>query len=149
MNEPKKKSFVSKIIATVVVCVFAGFIIVIVVPNFVRVTYQTAANGCINNLRQIDAAKNEWALENGKTNGIVTENDIKPYLKLDSSGNLPKCPAGGTYIIGRVGEDPKCSIGTSAWPNEHVLNETNDWWTDFKAAYSIIFGLRHVQPPPK
>ncbi len=115
-----------------------------------KATHETAANACINNLRQIESAKEQWALENGKTNGtIVTENDIKPYIKLDSNGNLPKCPAGGTYIIGRVGENPKCSVGTSAWPNSHVLpgGDKENWWTDFKAAYGILFGLRHFQKP--
>lgn len=68
-------------------------------------------NACINNLRQIDAAKNQWALEQRKKNGdMVTEADITPYIKLDASGNLPKCPAGGKYAIGRVGTTPTCSI---------------------------------------
>lgn len=68
-------------------------------------------NACINNLRQIDAAKDQWALENGKTTGTpVTEDDIKPYIKLDAYGNLPRCPAGGKYTIGNVGEKPTCSI---------------------------------------
>jgi outer membrane lipoprotein-sorting protein len=74
-------------------------------------------NACINNLRQIDAAKNEWALENGKANGAVaTEADIKPYIKLDADGNLPKCPAGGKYTIGKVGENVTCSIPGHALP---------------------------------
>jgi len=74
-------------------------------------------NTCINNLRQIDAAKNQWALEKNKKNGDpVTEADIKPYIKLDASGNLPKCPAGGTYTIGKVGEKPACSIAGHALP---------------------------------
>jgi outer membrane lipoprotein-sorting protein len=74
-------------------------------------------NACINNLRQIDGAKQEWALEKGKANGTpVTEDDIKPYLKLDASGNIPKCPAGGKYTIGKVGELPTCSIPGHALP---------------------------------
>jgi outer membrane lipoprotein-sorting protein len=68
-------------------------------------------NACINNLRQIDVAKNEFALEKGKKNGdTVTEDDIKLYIRLDANGNLPKCPSGGTYTIGKVGENPTCSI---------------------------------------
>ena len=71
-------------------------------------------NACINNLRQIDAAKNQFALENKKTNGdAVTEADIKPYL---AGGNLPKCPAGGKYVIGKVGENPTCSIDGHVLP---------------------------------
>lgn len=69
------------------------------------------SNACINNLRQIDAAKSEWALEKGKPTGTpVTEDNIKPYLKLDANGNFLKCPAGGKYTIGNVGEKPTCSI---------------------------------------
>jgi len=65
-------------------------------------------NADINNLRQIDAAKMQWALENGKPNGTpATESDIAPYL---IGGKLPKSPAGGTYTIGKVGETPTCSI---------------------------------------
>jgi outer membrane lipoprotein-sorting protein len=71
-------------------------------------------NACINNLRQIDAAKNEWSLEKGKANGTdVKETDITPYL---AGGRLPTCPAGGIYTIGKVGENPTCSIPGHALP---------------------------------
>jgi hypothetical protein len=143
MNESKGKSCSVKIITILATFLLVGFIIVIVIPNFIRARYETASNACINNLLQIDAAKNQWALENGKTNGVVTENDLKPYFNLDANGNLPKCPAGGTYIIGRIGEDPKCSVGISAWPNNHVLPTYEDnWWTNFKGAYRKVFGLK-------
>jgi hypothetical protein len=117
----------------------------------VRAACQSAANGCINNLRQLESAKEQWKLENGKKIGdVMTEADITPYIKLDSNGNLPKCPGGGTYTLGKVGEEPKCSIGTAAWPNSHILNDTNNSrWFNFKAAYSKLFGLRHVQTSPK
>jgi hypothetical protein len=88
-------------------------------------------NACINNLRELDSAKEKWVLEhNAKTNDLVTLDDIKPYLppygepngfiKLDANGNLPRCPAGGVYSIGKVGEFPTCSLGTSVTPS-HVL----------------------------
>ena len=65
-------------------------------------------NACINNLRQIDAAKNEWALENNKTDGAVpTGEDLLPYFK---DGIFPVCPSGGTYTINAVGEPPTCSV---------------------------------------
>ena len=63
-------------------------------------------NICINNLRQIDAAKQQWALENNKTaNDVPTEEDLLPYLRND----FPVCPSGGTYTIGAVGVPPTCS----------------------------------------
>jgi hypothetical protein len=131
-----------KIILRLMGLVFLGYILVIVIPNFVRATHESAANACINNLRLIQGAKDQWRLENNKKDGdVVAEADLKPYL---SDGILPKCPAGGTYLIGRIGEGPKCSIGSSAWPNDHILPGDNNenWRTDFVAAYRILFGLK-------
>ena len=74
-------------------------------------------NACINNLSQLVAAKNEWALEKSKKVGDeATEADLKPYLKLDADGNLPKCPGGGKYTLGKVGENPTCSIAGHVLP---------------------------------
>ncbi len=70
-------------------------------------TPEQQLNACINNLRMIDGAIQQWALENKKTaQSIATERDIVPYLK---DGVLPKCPSGGTYTIGAVGAAPTCS----------------------------------------
>jgi DNA repair exonuclease SbcCD ATPase subunit len=69
---------------------------------------QAAQKTCINNLRQIDAAKNEWQLENNKPDGAVpTEQDVVQYLK---NNVLPTCPSGGTYTLNAVGVPPTCSI---------------------------------------
>jgi flagellar basal body-associated protein FliL len=74
-------------------------------------TAQTEAalrDACMNNLREIDTAKNQWALELGKTPADVpTQQDLLPYL---SGGIFPICPSGGTYTIGAVGIPPSCSV---------------------------------------
>jgi hypothetical protein len=136
-------------ILLIITCIalFAGFLVAIVIPKAVCATHRSSANGCINNLRQVSAAKEQWRLENDKKEGdVASEADLTPYIKLDSAGHFPKCPGGGTYDIGRIGEDPKCSISTSAWPNSHVLNDTNrGWWFDFKAAYGVLLGPRPVR----
>jgi RNA polymerase sigma factor (sigma-70 family) len=70
-------------------------------------------NQCLNNLRQISAAMQQFALENrlAATN-IVTVDQILKYLP----GNvLPVCPSGGTYLVGSLNEVPVCSIP------DHVL----------------------------
>jgi hypothetical protein len=73
-----------------------------------------ARNQCINNLRQIDAAKNEWALENNKTAiAIPTAQDLLPYFK---DQTFPVCPSGGIYTIGAVGDVSVCSIPGHAIP---------------------------------
>jgi len=72
-------------------------------------------NACINNLRQIDAAKAQWALENGKGDSAVpVAADLLPYLK---GGVFPTCPGGGTYTINAVGVAPTCSIPGHALPS--------------------------------
>jgi len=80
------------------------------------------ANACINNLRQIDAAANEFALLHNLTNGdrISFPNDLTPYIKLNKDGKIPSCPSGGIYHLGRVGKTPTCSLGTTVTP-AHVL----------------------------
>jgi hypothetical protein len=89
-----------------------GLLAAIAIPNFVKARATSQQNACINNLRQIDAAKQEWALEKGKTAADVpTEEDLMPYLR-----KWPVCPSGGTYTINAVGEQPTCSIPGHALP---------------------------------
>ncbi|MBI3880727.1 MAG: prepilin-type cleavage/methylation domain-containing protein [Verrucomicrobia bacterium] len=87
----------------------------IVVPrNFVRGggRHQPPMTVCINNLRQIYGAMEQWGLEHpdyaGRTPG---SNDLAIYIH----GGFPKCPAGGVYTIRAPNEPPRCSI------TNHVL----------------------------
>jgi chromosome segregation ATPase len=65
-------------------------------------------NTCINNLRQIDGAKQQWALEKNKTlDAVPTARDLLPYLK---DGAFPVCPDGGTYSINSVDALPTCTV---------------------------------------
>ncbi|HLP77490.1 MAG TPA: hypothetical protein VK327_11300 [Candidatus Paceibacterota bacterium] len=65
-------------------------------------------NACINNLRQIDAAKQQWAVENNKqADAIPTAQEIAVYLP---NNTVPSCPASGVYTIGSVSRTPTCSI---------------------------------------
>ena len=65
-------------------------------------------NRCNENLRQIDLAKQEWALDKNKPqDAIASDRDLLPYLK---NGRLPVCPGGGIYLINSVSEFPVCSL---------------------------------------
>ncbi len=65
-------------------------------------------NTCINNLRLIEAAKQQWALDNSKTDDdIPNALELLPYFR---DGVFPACPSGGTYTINAVGVLPTCSI---------------------------------------
>jgi chromosome segregation ATPase len=69
-------------------------------------------NTCINNLRQIDGAKQQWALEKNKAvDAMPTVKDLLPYLK---GGVFPLCPDGGTYFINSVEAVPTCTVAGHA-----------------------------------
>ena len=90
----------------------SGMLAAIAIPNFVKARSTSQQNACINNLRQLDAAKQEWALEKGKKDGDVPAmDDLKPYL-----GKIPSCPAGGAYTINAVGQPPECSLPNHKLP---------------------------------
>jgi hypothetical protein len=79
---------------------------------FIRARNTSASNACINNLRQLDGIKQQWALENHKTtNAIVSWEAIRPYLPEWERATGPVCPQGGTYSLGQIADRPTCSIG--------------------------------------
>lgn len=70
-------------------------------------------NGCINNLRQLDGAVQQWAVEQKKLSSEkVTFNDITPYLR-----QTPSCPLNGKYTVGPTAANvPTCTIAGHALP---------------------------------
>ena len=110
------------LVEIMIVVAIIGLLAAIAIPNFVKARATSQANACINNLRQIDAAANQFALEKGKTtgSGITLSSDLTPYIKLNSAGSIPGCPASGSYTCTTVGTAPSCSLGSNITPN-HVL----------------------------
>lgn len=102
------------LLLTAVAAILASRVVGFGFPLF-RARVTAAPNACVNNLRQIDGAKAQLALEHQLTNGTpVRPTQVGLYLK---GGVLPQCPEGGTYTVGKIGENPTCSIGTG----QHVL----------------------------
>lgn len=80
----------------------------VVTANRTAANLDAQRNACINNLRQIDAAKQQWAVENNKqADAIPTAQEIAVYLP---NNTVPSCPASGVYTIGSVSRTPTCSI---------------------------------------
>ena len=107
------------LVEIMIVVAIIGLLAAIAIPNFVKARSTSQANACINNLRQIDAAANQFALEKGKTTGaaISYPTDLTPYIKLNSNGSIPPCPAGGTYACANVGTNPTCTLSTLTPPH--------------------------------
>ena len=111
------------LVEIMIVVAIIGLLAAIAIPNFVRARATSQANACINNLRQIDAAVNEWALEQGQQTGAQPgmNTDLTPYIKLNSNGGIPQCPAGGTYTLNAVGATPQISCSLSTLNPPHKL----------------------------
>jgi prepilin-type N-terminal cleavage/methylation domain-containing protein len=109
-NQVREAGFT--LLEIMIVVAIIGLLAAIAIPNFVKARTTSQTDACYNNLRQIDGAAQTYALENNKQpTSVYLLTDIKPYLHLDSSGNLPACPAGGSYGPGLTfGEPPKCDV---------------------------------------
>ena len=110
------------LVEIMIVVAIIGLLAAIAIPNFVKARATAQANACINNLKQVDAAANQFALERGKKTGdpINYPGDLTPYIKLNSAGSIPSCPAGGTYTETTVGNNPVCSLANSVTP-PHIM----------------------------
>jgi prepilin-type N-terminal cleavage/methylation domain-containing protein len=110
------------LVEIMIVVAIIGLLAAIAIPNFVKARATSQQNACINNLRQIDAAANQFALEKGKISGssVNYPTDLTPYIKLNSAGSIPPCPAGGTYSLAVVGTNPVCTLSTLT-SQPHIL----------------------------
>lgn len=115
------------LIEIMVVAVLVGLLSAIALPNFVRTRTTARTDTCINNLRAIEYAIEQWALEANKDGSAAVEfSDISPYLK-----RATICPAGGTtfansYLVSLVSEQPVCQKVPLAHllPGQEVVTTT-------------------------
>jgi len=89
----------------IVLFVIVAVAVALLSPRFGR-RPRPAVNACINNLRQLDGAAEQWRLENGRaTNAIPTFAEATACLK-----STPVCPSGGIYRYETNTGLPRCSV---------------------------------------
>ncbi len=97
-----------------IVIAIIGMITAIALPNFLKTRTHARRQICIENLSQIESAKQMWGLEQGKKEGDVPgQSDLVGstlYIK-----KMPDCPAGGTYSFQAIGVNATCTF------TDHVL----------------------------
>ena len=97
------------LVEIMIVVAIIGLLAAIAVPNFVQARQTARTNSCINNLRLIDAAKEQLALEDNLEDGdAVAGADLDPYLK--GGWDETTCPVSGAndYTAGNVSASPTC-----------------------------------------
>lgn len=79
----------------------------VALPNYLKSGKNSAKNACLFNLRQIDSAMEQWAMDNNVPAGTVPsfsqESEIYAYI----DGGTPVCPSGGEYSLHTVGVRPQ------------------------------------------
>ena len=108
LKTSRKSAFT--LVEIMIVVAIIGLLAAIAIPNFIKAREASQKNACIANLKQIDGAKNTWALENKKVNSD-TPGDADLFGNTLYIREKPGCPANGTYTLSDVQTKPLCSVG--------------------------------------
>jgi prepilin-type N-terminal cleavage/methylation domain-containing protein len=111
-----KKNQGFTLVEIMIVVAIIGLLAAIAIPSFVKARNTSQQNACINNLRIVDAGKEQAAMANRLTDGnTIATGAVNSYVKGNAT---PVCGGGGTYTYGVVGSQPTCNITT---PTAHDL----------------------------
>ena len=112
------------LVEIMIVVAIIGLLAAIAIPSFMRSRAKSQATACINNLRQIDSAVQQFTMETGKKAGDILNfpSDVSAYIRINSGNRIPGCPAAGAYTLTPVGNIPSvvCSLGSTVDP-VHIL----------------------------
>ncbi len=95
------------LVEIMIVVLIIGILLGIAVPSWMKIRQTTRIKACHENLRLVDNAKQQWAMDQGKeATDIADSTELAPeYIK-----EFPTCPEGGAYTIGPHSTPSSCSI---------------------------------------
>lgn len=100
-----------------IVWLLSAFVVIVMGVGFVRARSSSQRDICINNLRMISDAKDQYAIEYGGTGGMtITVAQVALYIKgVDCTCVCPLAlgtnrALEGSYNINTLGTDPVCRI---------------------------------------
>ena len=96
------------LVEIMIVVAIIGLLAAVAIPNLIKARKTAQVNACKANLRTLEFAIQQWALEKRKRDDSeVTLEDLESYMK----DGIPRCPSGGEYTLGTVEEKPMCNVG--------------------------------------
>jgi len=103
------------LVEIMIVVLIIGILMSIAVPSFIQARQTARKSSCINNLKAIETAKEQWAMDNKKSNGdvVAMTNLVGATLYMK---NTPSCPEAGTYTVNPIGTVPSCTVATHLLP---------------------------------
>jgi prepilin-type N-terminal cleavage/methylation domain-containing protein len=105
------------LVEIMIVVLIIGILLAIAVPNFVKARESSRAKSCVANLKQIESAKEQWAMDS-KAAPSDTPADTDLYGTDKYIKTTPACPSNGSYTVGAMSARPTCSRPTT---EGHVL----------------------------
>ena len=101
MKRNKQKGFT--LVEIMIVVLIIGILLAIAVPNFVKARQNSRVQTVVGNLKQIEAAKEQWAMDTGAASSATpTQANLSPdYVK-----TWPTGPVSGTYAVGDMSTAP-------------------------------------------
>lgn len=135
IKEAKAMRRAFTLVEIMIVVLIIGVLLGIAVPNFSRAREQARAKACIQQLKLIDSAKEQYALEHGTADGVTIQLTwlIGTYIKgnvyansnAQSQAEEFRCPSTGLMYgptMGAIGTTPQCpSVALRTGPFPHAL----------------------------
>jgi prepilin-type N-terminal cleavage/methylation domain-containing protein len=102
VSNPRKNQAAFTLVEIMIVVSIIGLLTVLAIPSFVKARKQAQGRRAMNDVRQIDAAIDQWALEMGLTDGAtIVSSQAATYLKPTDWEDYD--PLGNAYVLGKVG----------------------------------------------
>ncbi|MBS1704156.1 MAG: prepilin-type N-terminal cleavage/methylation domain-containing protein [Armatimonadetes bacterium] len=103
------------LVEIMIVVLIIGILLSIAVPSFIQARQSGRRSSCLANMKEIESAKEQWAMDNRKSNGdTVAFTDLVGmtlYMK-----STPSCAEGGTYSLNPIGTVPTCTVSGHVLP---------------------------------